>query len=384
LNATSMGGGAPGDPTGPYAIIISGGSANGKDVNERRLTNHAGGKLLTPMITVMSDTIIHGKRTVVLTRPLKGMTPEHYSFDASRDALLPYIAAIGGGPSFEDDHHKQTTSSALTILPRNVPTCVCTAPPAPFGSAKGSLEYIDPITKRSKGKIGFNNKCAPQPRMDTLAQHNPTCDLRTYAGGQIACHHEWILLDADQEVPWANITLEYHLKFRYWVQEYSASKHTLVHRTTWGIASPVEYDVPQCKGGTPTSECVHKITGLGVFQPPSQPAERLVAAHFHCHAPTCLSIKLFVCDPSVHTHCANQTLLCEQRPLYGGKGHGVGKGFDEPGYIAQPPCLWGKAEHGLAPPPVVSGANLYAVSETNNTYGHHGEMAWLQVFLASE
>ena len=95
-------------------------------------------------------------------------TPEHYSFDASRDALLPAIAAIEAG-LVEDDHHKQTTSSALTILPRNVPTCVCTAPPAPFGSAK-LIKYIDPLTNRSKGKIGFNNKCAPQPRMDTLAQ----------------------------------------------------------------------------------------------------------------------------------------------------------------------------------------------------------------------
>ena len=219
--------------------------------------------------------------------------------------------------------------------------------------------------------------------MDTLAQHNPTCDLRTYAGGQIACHHEWILLDADQEVPWANITLEYHLKFRYWVQ---GTPRRSIRSSIGRLGALQARSSMMCRSAKPERQRASACIRSRASASSSRPASPLsgLSPHFHCHAPTCLSIKLFVCDPSVHTHCANQTLLCEQRPLYGGKGHGVGKGFDEPGYIAQPPCLWGKAEHGLAPPPVVSGANLYAVSETNNTYGHHGEMAWLQVFLASE
>ena len=274
----------------------------------------------------------------------------------------------------------------MVLVPRDVPTCVRTGPPAPFGSAMGSLEYIDPATNMSLGTVGFNNKCDPQPRMDTLAQKNPTCDLRTYVGGQISCHHRWMLLDADQEVPWPNQPLEYHLKFRYWVQEFDPTVHTLIQRTTWGIASPVEYDVPQCAPGTPTSKCVHTITGLGTFAGPRVSGtkdKKLVAAHFHCHAPTCLSIALYQCDPSVHTRCANKTLICEEKPIYGGSGAGgIEPRFDEPGYIAQPPCLWGAAEYGLAPPPVVTGANLYAEARTNSTYGHHGEMAWLQVFLA--
>ena len=37
-------------------------------------------------------------------------------------------------------------------------------------------------------------------------------------------------------------------------------------------------------------------------------------------------------------------LLCRQAPVYGGTGGFVsdkGATFDEPGYIATPPCLWG-------------------------------------------
>ena len=50
-----------------------------------------------------------------------------------------------------------------------------------------------------------------------------TCDIRTYVGGQTACHHMWSLLDADQEIPWADRPLEYHLKFRFWAQPYNES-----------------------------------------------------------------------------------------------------------------------------------------------------------------
>ena len=41
-------------------------------------------------------------------------------------------------------------------------------------------------------------------------------------------------------------------------------------------------------------------------------------------------------------------------------------------------------QHGLAPPPLVSGVNLYAVANANSTYGHHGEMAWLQIYYVEQ
>ena len=52
-----------------------------------------------------------------------------------------------------------------------------------------------------------------------------------------------------QEIPWPDQPLEYVQKFRFYYQPYNASYHTNVKRTTWGIASPVEYDVPKCSAG---------------------------------------------------------------------------------------------------------------------------------------
>ena len=55
------------------------------------------------------------------------------------------------------------------------------------------------------------------------------------------------LLDADQEIPWVDQPLRFQMKWRIWYQPYNASYHTNVQRTqTWGIGSPVEYDVPRC------------------------------------------------------------------------------------------------------------------------------------------
>jgi hypothetical protein len=59
----------------------------------------------------------------------------------------------------------------------------------------------------------------------------------------------------------------------------------------------------------------------------------------------------------------------------GGTGQIDEQKFDEPGYIGTPPCLWGSAANGLEPPPMVSGMTIKVVAITNNTYGHHGEMA---------
>lgn len=177
--------------------------------------------------------------------------------------------------------------------------------------------------------------------------------------------------------------LEYHLKFRFWVQEYNASYHSQVKRTTWGIASPVEYDVPKCADGIqgcakqPDGNWVHTITGTftgGGF---------LAAAHFHCHAPTCLSIAMYRCPKG--TDVCNATtgkLLCREDPVYGA-GKIDNNRFDEDGFILQPPCLWGSSEFGLEDPPDTNPSKyvLGSVKTSNATYGHHGEMALQQMFF---
>ena len=80
-------------------------------------------------------------------------------------------------------------------------------------------------------------------------------------------------------------------------------------------------------------------------------------------------------------------IICEQRPTYGGQNpanlhnkyrrgttRASGEKFEERGYIAVPPCLWGSAEHGLDPPPNLEGVTLRIVKRSNATYGHHGEV----------
>ena len=383
FNATTMGHGEEGEKGGTYAIIVDGDG----NVTERQLANHAPGDVLPPSVEVLSTVVKDGIRTVTLRRALAGRSPAHTTFDVGRDTTLDLINAYGD--TVELSRHIAHTATRIELLPTGgAPACVCENAEVPFGNATGSLMYVDPITNETTS-VGFNNHCAEYPRMTTLYEHNPTCDLRTYAGGQVACHHLWSLLDADQQIPWADQPLNYSHKFRFWFQEYDPTgpSHTnVLHTSCWGLGSPVEYDVPQCAPGTPTAECVHTITGLGVFEPKGHSllTKRLVAAHFHCHAPTCLSISLYSCAPNSTTTCLDKRLMCRESPLYGGTGSLDLKRFDEPGYIAQPPCLWGAAEHGLEAPPAVGGRMMYAEAKTNSTYGHHGEMAWMQVYYAEE
>ena len=55
-----------------------------------------------------------------------------------------------------------------------------------------------------------------------------------------------------------------------------------------------EFDVPKCAEGVPgcskgaDGSWVHTV--VGIQKPSVHPGSQLVAAHMHCHAPTCLSI----------------------------------------------------------------------------------------------
>ena len=152
-------------------------------------------------------------------------------------------------------------------------------------------------------------------------------------------------------------------------------------------ASPVEYDVPKCKKGLTgcsinpvDGSWMHTITGT------YQGIGKLAAAHFHCHAPTCLSIAMYRCDKDVKIcNATTGELLCEEKPIYGGTGK-IPKSmqkYDEPGYILQPPCLWGSSQYGLEAPVDVNPDKyvLGSVKTSNASYGHHGEMAWQQMYV---
>ena len=96
----------------------------------------------------------------------------------------------------------------------------------------------------------------------------------------------------------------------------------------------------------------------------------------HCHAPSCISLELYNADTGA--------LICRQVPVLGQTLHPTGDGngtaYDEKGYIALPPCLWGEERYGLEPAPLLTwDTNLTSIKRNNNTIAHLGEMASWQM-----
>jgi hypothetical protein len=353
----------------PYTIIVDGVGA----VTERRMANHAIGRLLPASVTVLTNTVVAGVRTVVLSRPAHVSSMDYANFSMT-DLNVPFISAIGSTVALS--YHKEKTADLLAMWPSaGQPVCLCSQPAAPFGSATGTIKYLP-----TGEEFGFTNFCQPEPRESVLAQKNPTCDVRSYVGGLQVCKHMWSLLDREQETDprvqrWKSLPLTYYQKYRIYFQEYVPNHHIgTIPRQGWGIGAAggdAEYDVPKnCPPGTPVEQCTHEIWGVLT---PGGTDQYLASIHFHCHAPTCLEMALY----------NNETgkLVCSEKPIYGGTGSNfTGDRFDEPGYILQPPCLWGDAP-GLEPMPLASGVRFLVKAITNATYGHHGEMALPEVTL---
>lgn len=193
FNARSMG-------NAPWTVIVDGAGM----VTERKLGNHNPGALLPCSVHVLSNTVIAGNRTVVLTRQRQGA---HFNFSLSQ-TTLPFITAVGSGPELAI--HKSEAEATLTLLATDAPNCVCAKDPAPFGKGGGYFVYED------GSRVAFQNLCVGQ----VLEQRNPTCDLRTYTGGIQTCRDGWRLLDKNQPVPWEDRPLVYYHKYRFWFQDY--------------------------------------------------------------------------------------------------------------------------------------------------------------------
>lgn len=353
----------------PYTLIVDGTGA----VTERRMANHAIGRLLKATVTVLSNKVTAGMRTIVLTRSAISKSLDYANFTMT-GLEVPFISAVGSTSALS--YHKDKTASTLALWPSaGKSVSLCSYPAAPFGSAVGTIKYLP-----TGEEFGFTNYCQPEPRESVLAQKNPTCDVRAYVGGLQVCKHMWSLLDAEQEldervIAWKTLPLTYYQKYRIYFQEYVPEKHIgTIPRQGWGIAAAggdAEYDVPQCPPGTPVEECTWEIWGVLT---PGGNNLHLAAIHFHCHAPTCLEMAIY--------NNVTGELVCSEKPIYGGTDRldATGPRFDEPGYILQPPCLWGDAP-GLEPMPLASGVKFMVKAITNSTYGHHGEMALPEVTL---
>jgi hypothetical protein len=359
---------------GPYALIVA-----GENVTERKLDYHGPGFILSNGVTVESNQVENGFRTVRLSRPLKGLTENHYTFDGATSSI-PLIMAKGCSLAFAQ--HCGHGPNQVNLLPVNTPKKLCQA------GIQGTV-----------GGQKFDNKrCAPFPHSDLLDQSNPTCSVQTYVGGLSCCRNGKSLLDKDQEIPWQDEPLEYFLKFRFYFEEFrkptlptESPSHQQLIRLYWQTeAHAGEYDIIKCKDGTPSSECVQVITsrwevremtrdcpihdaswctGKGSTDSSKTEGVKLIYAAPHCHAPTCLSMDLYNADTG--------RLLCHVEPIH---GKGQGGQYDEHGFISIPPCLWGDASDGLLEPELLPlDTTLLSIKRNNNTLPHTGDMASWQM-----
>jgi hypothetical protein len=285
-------------------------------------------------------------------------------------------------------------------------SCLCAGAgsDAPFGQGTGQLLY-SPVAGEPGGRnssvpgsgpaaLHFKKHCQPFPTSTMLLGLNPSCDLRSYSGGQSCCHHLFTLLDANQTTPWQDQPLVYHHKWRIWYAEVESAPEPisdLVQFDWGGMASPTEYDVPNCAdpflrnregcvreaGG----EWVHEHNGtwqvrdmLSAGWTPVGPSANttglsLKTIHGHCHAPTCIVFELWNQDSG--------ELVCRQNASVGRSN----RTYDEQGFLHVPPCVFGAAEEGLNPAlRLPLNATLYSYKKCRAGFGHHGEMSLWQTY----
>ena len=372
----------------PYALIM-----NSTGVFERQIgtcgseAEHCPGDALAKSVTLVSNSVVDGHRTIVLTRSLTGMSKKYFTFDGTKDSQLKLIAAVGSSQVFA--YHKAHDQGVIALLSEKEPNCLCDV-----GKA-GMLCQTD-----GTGCDNFVKNCVPGPAGELLTQHNPTCNSIQYSGGLRCCKHKRIMLDANQ--PIRPELLRYHMKFRFWFQEYKVDGPKVSHHDLPRIyyqteAWAGEYDIPpafalpgkpipgypnwplnkptpgtKCTGNCPNGDdcnCVHSIVYKWTVS-----NMRLIYAGGHCHAPACISMELYRNDTG-----HEMELLCRQVPIYG-RGNVKENKYDEKGYIALPPCLWGDDE-GLEPSVFLpENTPLVSIKYHKNTkVGHYGEMASWQM-----
>jgi len=364
----------------PYAVIVDGQG----NVQERKMGDHVIGTALSSSVTISSNTVLDGIRTVKLTRPLEGLTSDHYTFDTSRGSIN-FINAIGGIPQFVSQHTKRAAATLILLQADTTPTCLCSAG---VGAING---------------IPFNGGCTGifEPLSDLLEENNPTCQVSTYVGGLSCCVDGQVLLDADQNTP--DFVDEVYFKFRFYYEPYDPTVHQLINHVEWaingcnsGCGGPtpmgchhIEFDVVKGQGSAlgPDVQIVQSTSPAGGMLCTScTPSTaqcfdgskvddakgfKLVMAAIHCHAPNCIRQQLINVDTG--------EVICDATPV-----HGTSElAMDEKDYLYSKPCTWGSPEEGLLPPPVLyKNTTMQMIGFYNSTYGHPGQMGIWQMKAA--
>lgn len=339
----------------PYAIIVDGAGA----IVEQKMADHGPGELLDPSVKVVSNAVVAGSRTVVLTRPAAGASKKHYTF-SDLPGKIGFINAVGTGSALA--YHKAHAGAEIFLVPTQGRSCLCQP------VVKTFLSYME------TGKNEYNVECTAWPRGDMALQHNPACKMETYHGGTSCCHHGWFLTDRAQESLIPEAVDIYYLKFRFYFQEYMpasdsspASHQRLVHWVFLIDAQVNDYEEVPCADGTMCEGSITahlKASDMGLEETPAAYSGMtpLVIAG-HCHAPSCIREELYNADTG--------DLLCRVEAQYG-TGNEV---FNERDYEALPPCLFGH-QPGLRPPVTLTpDTNLRAIKVFNNSFRHVGQMA---------
>mmetsp|Transcript_39782 Transcript_39782/g.92029 ORF Transcript_39782/g.92029 Transcript_39782/m.92029 type:complete len:894 (-) Transcript_39782:67-2748(-) len=372
----------------PYTLVVNDGG-----VTERKIgtcgseAEHCPGDLLTPSVKVLSSVVEAGVRTLVLSRALAGASKDHYSFNPYADETIHFITAVGQSQTFA--YHRAHGPAQIALTSEGSRSCICDE------GLTGQL-----CETGGQNCAQFVKNCVDAPAGDLKKQQNPTCNSRQYSGGLQCCHHKRIMLDADQEI--RPELLRYHMKFRFWFQEYKVdggkASHSDLPRIYYQTeAHAGEYDIPpafarpghpvvgypnwptgkptpgtSCTGSCPDGpdcECTHTITYHWTVS-----NIRLIYAGGHCHAPSCLSIELY------HNKTGTPELLCRQLPKYG-QGNFPKDKWDEAGYAALPPCLWSDEDPSLDNSVwLPTNTPMISIKKNKNTHlGHFGEMASWQM-----
>jgi hypothetical protein len=323
-----------------------------------------------------------------MTRSLIGLTKDHYSFTPGVDTIN-FITAVGKTPVYA--YHAKHGASELSLSAVGSPECICNQGTSGKLCETGGVNCIT-----------FTKNCVKDGPL--VAQKNPTCNSIQYAGGLNCCKSGRILLDVDQvQESLKRDLLRYHVKLRIWFQEYKVSpsgtpSHYDLKRFYYQTeAWATEYDIPPafrgpndyaipgypewpvgkltpgstCTGNCPDGpdcECEHTIAYSWKVS-----NIRLLYAGGHCHAPSCISLNLYIND----TTTGNMTMLCQAKPILG-KGNVSHDRFDDKGYIHIPPCLWSDdPSEGLDKSVwLPQDTQLVSITKKRNTHvGHYGEMA---------
>merc|ERR1712232_1390965 len=142
---------------------------------------HCPGTKLTPSVTIVSNIVQDGVRTVVMTRGLHGITKDHYSFNP-HVGTIPFIAAVGSSQEYA--YHANHGDGEVSLSSVGTPECICDQ------GTTGQLCETGGINCKS-----FTKNCVADGPL--IAQRNPTCNSIQYAGGLNCCAHKRILLDVD-------------------------------------------------------------------------------------------------------------------------------------------------------------------------------------------